>query len=488
MRQDSPMEKLTDNLRKKSLPVKLLAYVYFAALIIAMIVSGPSLIPYLLFALLAALFILPDDYFLGLSLIIVLTMIFERYFTLQGLAFNGETYKFYLLDIVICFSYLALALSRRRQKPARRINFGWPEKILIGWLIMVGAYLARSFTDINADAAVAFSSFKNYFFYPLLYFFALFAVDSGKKLKDTVHLILLAAIGIIAFIFIGFINGQGLWTEFTPLSTIGTRYLAGTHAFYLALALALGLPLLLHQRLRNRLFSLAIMGLWILGVIVSLMRHLWLALAAAALAVLILLSKELKKKYLALVSQAGLIAVTIAAVLALSASLFFFQGSMDKIQRNLDVLSSRVATVIDLSADTSVSWRQDVWSAAAKSWEKNPIFGVGFGHTVLISSGSYQSFEEIRNLHNSPLAITVQMGLIGLAAFLAFILSVVISSIKKIYQDEDLKPYYLGILAAIVVFLAACLFQPYLETNLMGIWLWLLLGLLRTSSNANIKS
>ena len=64
-----------------------------------------------------------------------------------------------------------------------------------------------------------------------------------------------------------------------------------------------------------------------------------------------------------------------------------------------------------------------------------------------------------------------------------FIASVLIVAIPKIFVNQDLKPYYLGILAGTVAFLFASLFQPYLETNLLGIWLWLFLGLLRTTTN-----
>lgn len=447
-----------------------------------MIFLGPSIIFYLLFAVLAALFILPDQHLLGLSLIIVLTMIFERYFTLQGLIIDRSVIKFYLLDIIICLSYLALFINYKIGKQKKRMIFGLPEKILAIWLILVGIYLIRSIFDINADFEPAFSSFKNYFFYPLLYFFIIFAIDSSKKLKDTVHLILLTAIGVSAFIFIGFVNGQGLWTEFTPLSTVGTRYLAGTHAYYLTLAFAMGLPLLIYDRLRNKSFALGIMGLWTLGITVSLMRHLWLAIAASLVATFILLDRKFKKTYLKFLSQAGLIATTMIIIIILGTSLFYFQGSMDNINRDISALSSRIATIADLSTDTSANWRQDVWYDAKKAWLTNPVYGVGFGHSMLIDDGTYQTFEEIRNIHNSPLAVTVQMGLIGIFIFIIFIASVIISSYKKIYVIDDLKPYYIGIMAAISIFLVVFLFQPYLETNMMSIWLWILLGLLRTSS------
>lgn len=460
-----------------------LAYIYFSALIIAMMIYGPSIILYLSFAFLATLFILPNREIFGLSLIIVLTMFFERYFTLQGLVIDKSVLKFYLIDIVFCLSFIALIINRRFQtEKSRVITLGVPEKILLIWLILVGLYFVRGIFDINASFDLTFSSFKNYFFYPLLYFFVIFAVDNEAKFKKVIHLILLTAVGLIGFILYGFGSGNGLWTEFTPLSTVGTRYLAGTHAFYLSLAGAMALPLLLYGRLRNKSVALFILALWLLGIAGSLMRHLWLAVAVGLGFTMALLDSSLRRSYASLLSKSGLFVTTVLAVIILTASLLYFQGTAEKIYQDISAMTSRIASVSDLSEDSSATWRQDVWSDAKKIWTLNPILGVGFGHVMIIDSGTYQSVVEIRNTHNSLLAIMVQMGLIGIIVFLLFIASVVLTSFQKIYLNNDLKPYYLGLIAALIVFLVACIFQPYLETNLMSIWLWLILGLLRTAS------
>lgn len=469
--------------RKRNFLINAFALAYLSALIIAMIAYGPSLIFYLLFALLAAAFILPDRAILGLSLIIVLTMVFERYFTLQGLIIDRSILKFYLLDIVFCLSALALIINHKfKSGPKNKFVLGAPEKILLLWLILVGAYLIRGTLDLNADFDLVFSSFKNYFFYPLLYFFVIYAIDDAKKFKSIIHLILLTAVGLISFIVFGLANGTGLWTEFTPLSTFGTRYLAGTHAFYLALAGAIALPLVLYGRLRNKSFAFAILGIWLIGIAGSLMRHLWLAVAMGLSSTIILIDQQLKKTLSVLLLKSSLIAITTITVILLGASLLYFQGSAEKIYQDFYAVQTRIATVSNLSGDSSVAWRQNVWTDAKKIWDINPIFGIGFGHVIMVDSGSFQDFVEIRNIHNSLLSIMTQMGLIGIIAFLAFILTVVITSIKNIYLNNDLKPYYLGLLSALTVYLTACLFQPYLETNLMSIWLWIILGLLRTAS------
>jgi len=73
------------------------------------------------------------------------------------------------------------------------------------------------------------------------------------------------------------------------------------------------------------------------------------------------------------------------------------------------------------------------------------------------------------------------MGLLGITIFGILILSIIFASAKNIFKDEDLRPYYIGLIASLIAFIASSLWQPYLETNLMGLWFWLILGLMRSA-------
>ena len=466
-------------------PLNYLAFIYFGALIVALLVFGSSPWIYGAFAICAVFFILPYHYLSGLSAIIVLTMFFERYFALQGLVLDRQTYKFYLLDIIICLTFLAwfLALIIKKRARGSRLKslkqLGWPEYLLMLWLTLVAVWMLRSFGDINADFAVAFSSFKNYFFYPLVYLLFAFAITTHEDLRDLMHLLLYAATGLLVFLAIGVINGVGLWTEFTPLSSAGVRYLAGTHAFYLCLAFVIAAALLAYRRFRQPLLALAVMSLWSLGILFSLMRHLYLALFVGLAAVFILCGKQQRSLFSRYAKNAGLIAAAGILFIILFSSLTFYTSSPQS-SVGLSSLTNRLSTFANLGEDSSATWRAQLWSIAKDEWQKNPFLGSGFGHTVLIETVDYQNFEELRNLHNSPLAITVQMGLIGAAAFAALVLSVLFSGYQALRRQSD--PYLVGLLAAAAVFLVACCFQPYLETNMMGIWLWIILGLIRAAS------
>ncbi len=477
-----PNNKNNPLFEKREGKILLLGYLYFILLIGAFAFYSSSPLIWLAVFALSLILILPNHYYLGLPLIIVLTILFERFFTLQGLVIDRYVYKLYPLDVVMAVSFVALAISIKTKEFKLKLKFGWPEWLLVVFMVLVSAYLVRAVFDINADLAVAFSSFKNYVWYPLIYFFIILTVRTEKDLKKTVHLILISGAFIIAFLLIGLARGGGLWTEYTPLSTSGTRYLAGTHAFYMSLCLILGVSLLAFKRLSSVGFASLIGGFWIIGIVASLMRHLWLDIAFSFVLLFLMLPKENKKEIYKYANKAGLIIISSLAIITTAAGLFYLTNFSENFRNQTDNLLTRATSLINLGEDTSATWRLQLWYDAKESWDKNPIFGVGLGKSVLIDTGDWQNFEEIRNMHNSLLALLVQLGAVGFSIFFALILASGLSAWKWIYRHKELLPYYLGLAAGCATFLFASLFQPYLETNLMAIFFWIFLGLLRTSA------
>jgi len=292
---------------------------------------------------------------------------------------------------------------------------------------------------------------------------------------------LLAGVMIIGFIAIGWLRGQGLWTEYTPLSTYGIRFLAGSQAFYLMITVLLSLGLLAFERFKNQGLASVIIIIWLIGLAVSLMRHLWLSLFIGLIFLLTIIPAVNKKNLIKLSLKSSLIIITLAIIALLIANISPWANFSDSLDNFYKTFSTRITSLISVSQDTSLNWRLNFWRTAEKSWIKNPIPGLGFGQKLPLELGQWQTFEEIRNIHNSPLAIIIQMGLIGISLFTLFIATNLASSFKLIFKNEELAPYYLGLLAAIVAMFFASLFQPYLETNLTSIFFYLLLGLLRTN-------
>ena len=432
--------------------------------------------------ILSLVFILPIHYYLGLPLIIILTILFERAFTLQGLIFDHFVYKIYPLDIIMGTSFLALFISAITEKIKIKIKFGWPEWLLIIFMIINLIYLIGAWLDINSNLEIAFSSFKNYTWYSLIYFFILLTIKNSEDFKKNIHIILISGAIIIVYLLFGLMKGQGLWTEYMPLSTPGVRYLSGTYAFYMLLCLILGISLLAFKRLGNSAFAAIIALFWILGIILSLMRHLWLDTIISLILLFLLLPQENKRVLSYYARKFSLIIISAFAFILLITELLYLTDFNKNFYKQTNNLLIRANSLINIEEDQSANWRLQFWYDAKKVWEKTPLLGVGLGKSVLIDTGDWQNFEAIRNLHNSWLAILIQFGIVGFLLFLSLIIVSAVTAFKTIYQFDDLLPYYLGLLVGCATFLFASLFQPYLETNLMAIFFWIFLGLLRTAN------
>ena len=464
-----------------SLLYNLVACLYLATFVIVTIFYGLPLQLLVPFIILAGLFILPQP-LLGLGLTISLTMIFEHFFTLQSLTIDQNIYKLYPLDIVIGFSALGLILDYCRQNKRKKILFSLPEKLLLSFILLSLIYFVLSLFNLNSQVSVAFSTAKNYAFYPLLYFLILYGIDNEKKFKTIINTILLSGLALVVFIGVGLIRGQGLWTEITPLSTAGARFLAGTHAFYLTFSSLIVLSLISAKRFANPALVGLILWLWIIGILGSLMRHLWLALFFGGLILLFVLPSAHRRHLLQFLAKNFLVLISVILIIFLFLNLLNLIGQDNFINQTSVILQERVASLADNAGDTSISWRLSFWQSARDRWLENPVFGVGFGQKINLEVGTWRIFEEIRNIHNSPLAILVQMGILGVSTLFLFVFFVFKQSWQSFKNYQSLSPYYLGLVAALAAFIAASFFQPYLEANLTGIFFWIFFGLIRTSS------
>lgn len=425
----------------------------------------------------AAVFVTPTA---GLPIIILATMWFERWFTLQPIVLGDQIYKLYPLDIVLIFTAISLFFhfafgKNRRAIPWRRMETG-----LLVFIAVCVLYFLASVTLVQSDSALAFSAFKNYAFYALLYFIVVASVRNTDDLRNLLKILFIGGLGIILFIVIGVVRGEGLWTEYTPLSTSGVRLLAFPHAFYLCLVLLISLVLFLY-RLRPERTTLVLMWVQLFGVLGSLMRHLWISLAAVSAVVFVLLPSLLKKSLLRFFGK-NLAVVSLAVVsLAFFMMVFPLSDATFKLQSITDPLYRRARSLVNTAADSSAQWRFFAWRAAQESFIDHPVLGIGYGRDLTIDFETYRRVVPIRELHNSYLVLLVQMGMVGLATF-GYLLYRVCASVLKAYRGKGiLWPYQLALFSAWLMFMAAAVWQPYFETNLTGIFFWILTGLLMVS-------
>ncbi len=481
-----------DKLSKKEISVETSTVIFIIAAVSLFVLSnfivGFSL-PLYLFAVLfgfALSIVFPRS---GFYAIVFLTVVFERFFTLVPIYWNRAEYKIYPLDIL----FVGVILGTIYQL----IKNGLPRKLKIAdylvaiFILASGAYFIASAFLLHTDGAIAFSTFKNYAFYGLFYFAVVFLFDSKEKLLRLLKFFLAGAIVASVFVFIGIIRGEGLWTEFTPLSTPGTRILAFPHAFFFTMALLISLLWIALRKDSYSDFLKIMIPIWIIGIVGSLMRHLWISLFISVVFLFFLLPKKNKKVLKNIFFHYAFFAAVLFVLVAY-VSFLFPQASISKVFNGaLGVAGQRFVSTAQISSDESLNWRRSVWQETWKDFQHSLVFGLGYGKKISVEIGlKYKDFVEVRNIHNSLLTIFIQMGLWSVAlvaAMLWFLFKSVYFALRKSREKlGDTAFLRLAFLALFVNYLAAFLFQTYLETNLLGIFFWIILGGLSVLGNNEI--
>ncbi len=412
----------------------------------------------------------------GLSALVILTVLFERFFTLEGFQFGRDIVKLYPLDVVLLGLYTYAAGKLFFGKTSFR--WGWPGIFLIGFFALSTIYLAASLFGFGA-AEVAFSTWKNYVFYGILSLILPIVLESEDDIRMLVKRFLYAAVSAIAFLFLGVALGGGLWTEYTPLSTEGVRLVAFPHSFYFSLALlSLLVTVRFWERRNDRLLLFAVMALWSIGIVGGLMRHLWIGLFFSFAFAFVFLFDVMARRMT--VRMGSIVFSSVVAILCswLFVSFTFPSSGMSETFWSVErVVVERVVSVGD-AADESIAWRGSVWQSAADILMDRPLVGTGFGMRIPVENGAYRDFVEIRNVHNSWLALFVQMGSVGFFLLVAAGLASVWRAQKTRIASEFLRSVRLALMALLLFQTVLFFAQPYLETNLLGLFFWLTIGLL----------
>jgi O-antigen ligase len=426
----------------------------------------------------------------GIYAVVFLTVVFERFFTLVPIFYNRAEYKIYPLDILFAGIILGMIINIIVTRPIQRLKI--PDYLVVIFILASAAYFFFSAFFLHADSAVAFSTMKNYSFYGLFYFVIRFLLNDRKKLITLLKFFFAGAIAIIIFIIIGLVRGEGLWTEFTPLSTPGTRILAFPHAFFLTMAILASIVWLALNRGESktlRSLLLILVPIWTIGILGSLMRHLWISLFISIIFIYLLLPKEGRNRLKKIFFHYAVIGIV--AIILLSYLSFLFPASdfSKTFASATGITGKRFVSTVQVSSDESLNWRKSVWQSTWREYKDNLIFGLGYGKKVSVEIGTkYKDFVEIRNIHNSLLTIFIQMGLWSVALF-ASLFWLLAKPLVKGDDSPDCQFLKIAFLAVFINYLIAFLFQTYLETNLLGIFFWIILGGLAVlNSNSKIES
>jgi hypothetical protein len=414
----------------------------------------------------------------GIYALVVLTLVFAKFFTLQGLIIDDVEYRLFLIDLLLLGSLFGLILRIFAGKilvHLRRADF-----ILITWLVLTAVYFVASIFYLHTYFHPAFSSLKNYLFYPLLYFVVYLLFERRQQWERLFRFLLVGATAIVGFIIYGVTTGKGLWTEITPLTTIGSRILDFDHAFYLCALSLLYIVYILYKKDKLSKYFYILLPIFTVGIIGSLMRHLWLAMFMALAALYIMLYARRKQIFRKLFSKYLAVVIMIFSILLLLVNLLPFS----KVSNDyFAVQNSVVARAISLtnSGDSSIVWRNTVWQGVWKEYKQNTVWGMGFGRQIYIDMGGYRDYVEVRNIHNSWLAIFVQMGILGIGLLFWFMMELAYKTLSKkhVVITKNAQIIRFSTMSILALCLVAFLFQPYLEANFFSWLFWINLGLAR---------
>jgi putative inorganic carbon (hco3(-)) transporter len=200
---------------------------------------------------------------------------------------------------------------------------------------------------------------------------------------------------------------------------------------YLAMLVVFGLALVPRLRGSARLAVLALMALQVVVLMQTYSRSGWLAATAGVLVV----TWVQNRKALVAVVVLGL------AVALLVPSVSSRLGGLGDTQRSSTG-----------GAGNSLIWRFDYWLEALPLGRSNPVTGIGLGMTRLLTT-------EAKVLHNDFLRAFVEMGLVGLAAYVAMLLALFRTALRSLRRARQVDDWQFG--AALGSVGAAVVFSVY---------------------------
>jgi O-antigen ligase len=248
-------------------------------------------------------------------------------------------------------------------------------------------------------------------------------------------------------------------TQSSVLSTGGTRALALTTAMFLAGALVLALLNLESDPHGRRTVHFVIAGLAVFGIVISLGRTTFAAVAVVVPVLLIGL-RRLRRTLLAYAPLlAALLVALVAVVLQIVPSLGSTVG---------DRLTGHVAN------DPSLVQRQRKFDAILQGWGDGPILGLGFGRPVTFTSidGTVVTFSG--DPEDSYIYVLAGGGIVALGALIVLILAFVGDAVWRLRHaaGED-RALIVFSMSLVFIFLVNALSFPILGDPNLTLVLWI---------------
>lgn len=480
---------LSDFKSQNRLQIFLLGIVILIFYLAASIAVNPPLQYFLLAALpLFAIILAHPEH--GVYYMIFGMLIFEKFFTQKPFLVGGTEYKIYFLDFIIIFTIISVLVKmlKGEWKIKERLKWGKMETFISLFIFINAVAFIRSAFNSLSYYSLAFSTLKNYALYAIIYFLILFIFAERKKREELLSIFLYAGSAILVFIFIGIARGDGLWAEAAPLSTHGTRLIAGTHAFYILLSGMFALALAVKRdaahflnaagSLTQRRYIELIVWLSAFAFLLSLVRHLWLAFLIVAAFLFWYLGRKERAAFAKII---GRILFFIAGAAVIAAIVFAaFDAAPRPVSKSIYSLKERldISLWFKGSSDTSVGYRYALWESAFKLFASNVIFGAGTGLLLESEIDGVFFAAPARDIHNNYLGILSQLGIVGLGIIIVWffeMLRAIIIARKTAAKD----PIALWSIFSVLLFMVIFAFSVYWDSNVFVTLWWFVLAIFK---------
>lgn len=401
------------------------------------------------------------------ALIILLPLQSWIPYSLQQL---GTLNPFNMLSLVIFTIWLVNAILQRE----RIINFSWMNFVIVFFVLVCLGALMTSLGFAGSEHWAAQLNPLKRWLSPILLFFPIantrFSRPAIKRLVRTALLM----VGFVAVLTIKDLNDIG-WHNISLRTRFGGAFgfggendLAAFFVFYPVIALAIAL---FERKFFSRIILFSIFALAMLPLILSLSRGAYLGIIAALAAI-------------SLFRHRWMLVVLVFGVL------FYEVWTPGIVQQRFartmvaakasDLVGGRVPAPNEeeRKLETSSAQRVRIWRGAMRIIEDYPVGGVGY-NVFQQAIPRYSNMEWGMDAHNMYLRIGAEMGLLGLAAFLALLIfpGVTMLRVYRTTGDRFMRGWMLGGMASICGILIVNVFgSRFTREELVGLY-WVLVGL-----------
>ena len=359
---------------------------------------------------------------------------------------------------VVAVLWLARLILERRFTFVRT-RLWWP--VIILTLITLLSVMG------SIDVEYSLKNIKKYTFVSVFLFFAI--VNNVRDLRDVKILLLALMISAGVFSLLALID-YSLFEQ-TFGSRLRVRYLdrnLGRFSKFYDLVIPVNLALIFvtKDKMKKILFTLGLL-LSMTTMLLMQMRGSYVVIFLAILAIAFIYRKKL---FVIILIIPFFIAIMMPSKMITRAQEMFQFGDY-------------------LTKDGVLNYRSEAWKGAVRIIKEHPILGLGIGKSNF--GRTVEKFDDLKipydHAHNTILQIAVELGLIGLAAFLWFFGSVFYHGIKcycSLPKNDGRAILIFGILCGIgALFVHGFIAYFYKHTSFYALWVFVALLIVLVEGN-----